>query len=1600
MQQMPLIPRRRPFRGSIFAFAVVSMFFALVAVAQNREAGDQNAEPPVEQSPDSESVSGVYLPSDRTLSRAMTRARDRLGEREFHQSLTFLQEMLSKEEDTFLDQWDGPADRLGLKATARRLIGELPTEGRDAYELLHGATARRQLEAALTSGDQDGLAQVVRQFYHTTAGYEAALVLAQLEADRGHHLAAAQLYQELLDAPQAAAQFEPQLSVMAAINHLAAGEPELATSALKALAERSPGVKLELGGQQSTLPAADADLIAWLSQFVGQPLAPTRAEANWLTAHGDPSRNAQYPGGPPHLRARWQARVINEPNAETYLSDKARLLNQRGVAAMPGARPLAVGDIVLMRTPQNIVAVDWQSGKRIWETRDDDGLDSDQLRASLTSEREEEASDGGINPLDQRIWDDTLASSLSSDGKRVFVVRGLTVSNQEESQAIQVVPGFGGGMISATQTTNQLTAFDLETQGKLIWELDGSRAEGPLAGAFFLGTPLAIDNTLFVMAEIRSAVYLLALAPQSGELRWQQQLVGLEQGIGLDPIRRLAGSAPSYAGGILVCPTGAGAVVAVDVVKREFVWVYRYPRDASSLAGFRNLWQQPDQNHPPRASAKWQDNSVIIAEGKVFLTPPESAEMFCLDLRTGALAWKHRASDALFAGCVNHGFVLLIGTDAVEALRVNDGTPAWKDESIPLPSGVLPAGQGYLSEDHYYLPLTNGEVAAIDVAAGKLDAPIAGEHAMPLGNLICYRGTILSQSALVLDKFEQSNVLRHRAVAALAKNPDDAEALRELAEMKRVDGDRAEAVRLLKRAYELAPNDVLTQETLAECLLEALGADFVAFRDDVPILRALCRSREQELALLRIETLGLDSLKDRLAAFDSYLRLVDATTDEPAYLQVDDKYGVRSDRWIRGRLGALWAEASPAERESLAAKLESRRPVLLGTPDTTSLARYLAHYDQLPGAGAIRLQLARSLVDGQHFQEAELELLQLATAADTESQAAVAVLMTKLLAFSKHPEEAAPFATKLATKWKEVVTLDGLTGGQWLERFARELADASETYKWPSGAVAAKFDQSGMPGGARADTINRSENEQQSSFRLLRIEQDSVPNASAMQWLVTNDGSGLIGRSASGSNVFRWGSERDNSWLRQNNDSSFVHGARLGHLLIVSLGGQIVALDARSGETSEGEALWQAYPLGRFSTALRRGSRSPTRRRDLVYYSSSDRKRATLMAGAVIGALGPATPLGVVFQEQETLRCVDPVSGETLWERTDIPTGCELFGDQELVFAADVEKQIAYVVRMIDGRLLGQRELPEVPWMMTSGRNVAKIGFNTVRDKRSVFLRVTDIWAKKELFSAEYVIDARLASVEPTAVAIYEPSGKFQLLDVGTGKLIIDQQLAPLPKPRSIETLLSGNQLFVMISNQGPQQEHLPVLRPDYPIVNGLVYAFDKNSGEPLWPSPAVVRDRGIALAQPIDLPVLVFVDREMKRDTGGGGSKLRLLCLDKNTGQAVYRNDNLPDTAGGRFRIRSERDGGDKVYVEMSAGEVQLALSDEPRPPQPPANDDLESSRKIVDRGLWGVGKRMTNVLQDALETPAEKNSPLNNGNEGANAPAVKNGNEPIDDD
>jgi outer membrane protein assembly factor BamB len=1492
------------------------------------------------QRPELDNFAGVSLPSDRAISRAIGRAGERLNAGEYHEALAFLQGILERDEDSFIERVGNERGQLGLKATVRKMIGELPSAGIDSYELLQGPAARKQLEAALRDGNRDGIANVARRYFHTAAGYEAALILAQLEADQGHRLAAAQLYQDLISAPRAAARFEPQLSIAAALNQLAAGHSDEAANLVRSVSEQHPNAEISIGGKNVMLPGS-GNALTWLTTIAGTIKTGTVAGSDWLTLHGDPSRNVQSPGGKPHLRPRWEARVVYEPAIEAYLNSRSNDYLQRNAASIPCARPIAVGDLVMMRTPRNVVAVDWRTGKRIWETRDESELEGDDGPADPNGVIGDSDQIGPKDKqLEDRVWEDALAASLSSDGSRVFTVRGLPATRDVDNFPFQMNMAFNRGVMETPTAANQLAAYDLATQGKLLWELDGSRTAGPLAGGFFLGAPVAIDNSLFVMVEIRSALYLIALNPATGQIEWQQQLLDLEQGILLDPIRRRAGATPSYSGGILVCPTGASVAVAVDVVKRELAWVYRYTREAPTNVEARQFWQQQQlQNQLVKPNDKWIDSAAVIADGHVLLTPPESGELHCVDLQSGKLLWKRRRGEALFVAGVDRGVVLLVGSQSVQGLRLSDGAPAWKQESIALPAGALTAGQGYFSEGNYYLPLTTGQIATFEMASGQLSSDLASKSDTTLGNLICYRGSILSQSPFVLDKFEQLDLLQKRTEATLAQNPDNTNALRELAEIKGSAGEKKEAVRLLKRAMELAPDDALTQEMLVELLLDQLEADYAENRADVPVVAKLIRRRDEQIRLLRIDAAGLDAAGQSMAAWDAYLRLADFTAEEPAYLRMDDRYAVRSDRWIAGKLASIWSKASSQDQKALAENISARRPDLSRQHTAADMRHYLAHLGGLPGADEVRLALARFLAEHDHVQEAELQALQLLSAEDgsATSQAAEKIL------------------SQINAK------VDAQTAGN---------------VKWPRGRVESEEIPVGRPSPRERQPM-RPQFDRQAMYRLLRMEQNYKSKSPETQWLIAMDGSEIVGRNSLGEDIYRLAIDPA-TLSRQIREPGHVHGVSLGHLLYLIVSGRVLAIDYRQfSGAADGDLLWPASgansdettqslprltPLGVAS----RTSRPP------VYHSYSGRRRIAGSGGAAGGSLGPVSPNGVVFQDSDALNCVDPLTGAILWMRTDIPVGCELFGDDEFVFAADFSKHTTYVLRVADGQLMGQRDLPQPEWLMTSGRNIAQLGFNSSEKNRAWVVTVTDIWSQAILYKAEYSPAVRISAVEPNLTAILDPNGTFHVLNVETGKLVVDQKLEPLNDLQAIQTLRSGDDLFLFVTGQ-LQTPNKPIGLPvDYPLIDGPVHAFNLTTGKPLWPSPAIVRNRGLMLQQPSDIPFLVFAERQSPRDASTPNLPIRVLCLDKRTGQTVYRKDSLLDAPVPRFRVRGEVDTRPTVALETSAGKILLTMTDRPRPPKPPTNDDLEAPREIAERGLRALGQRFSNALQKALQKPS----------------------------
>ena len=231
-----------------------------------------------------------------------------------------LDKILEESEDFFFQpQKDQPIYR-SLKAEAQRLIGSMPAEGRESYELQFGAAAQRLLDQAAESGDVNLLAEVSRRFFHTKAGYDATFLLGSSQMDHGQSLAAALCFKRLQDTAVGVERFEPDLSLKMATCWYRAGMADKAIETLSKAKRRFPDQRIEAAGLPRPWFAKDAAAVNWLAAFVNPPPPDhTPGAEQWGMFRGNTGRNAPSLGSSPLLdrRCDMPAPQINIPTFKT-----------------------------------------------------------------------------------------------------------------------------------------------------------------------------------------------------------------------------------------------------------------------------------------------------------------------------------------------------------------------------------------------------------------------------------------------------------------------------------------------------------------------------------------------------------------------------------------------------------------------------------------------------------------------------------------------------------------------------------------------------------------------------------------------------------------------------------------------------------------------------------------------------------------------------------------------------------------------------------------------------------------------------------------------------------------------------------------------------------------------------------------------------------------------------------------------------------------------------------------------------------------------------------------------------------------------------------
>jgi len=297
---------------------------------------------------------------------------------------------------------------------------------------------------------------------------------------------------------------------------------------------------------------------------------------------------------------------------------------------------------------------------------------------------------------------------------------------------------------------------------------------------------------------------------------------------------------------------------------------------------------------------------------------------------------------------------------------------------------------------------------------------------------------------------------------------------------------------------------------------------------------------------------------------------------------------------------------------------------------------------------------------------------------------------------------------------------------------------------------------------------------------------------------------------------------------------------------------------------------------------------------------------------------------------------MDPVTGETLWVSRDLAPESAVFGDRQYVFLVPPGSGEATVLRATDGKVLGTRDVPlEGDRLATFGRRIlAWSGTDSHR-----LLEMIDPWSGGAVWpSLEFKADAQLDLLRDEGrVAVFEPDGRFVLIDVADGRKVIDAKVEAESLLSGIHVLASPDGYLLVVegvdreSDGDPNRQVHPVhATKSIKIERGRVYAFDRQ-GHVRWEAPRSIEDQYLPLDQPCRLPTLTFASVVRKRDDRGRfETGISILSIDKRTGRTIL--DQTFDGPTNSFRLTGDPQR-KTVQVELQKKLVTLAFTDEPEP-------------------------------------------------------------------
>lgn len=1385
------------------------------------------------------------------------------------EALKTVQWILDQPFDTFL--FSDKKLAVSVKSLAEAKLRAFPLEWRQQYERTYGAEARQLLEDARHRDDDRFAIEVLRRFGFTAAADDAAVWLALRRLDRGDFESAVSVLIPDATVPALLKDMTSRRLVAAEVAAVFAGNPMLAQAVRAELADRSDAL-------------AVASVERAVQQRTAKTAPPRRSER--LNVYGEGDRIELTRGATPVLRPFWTASLItpqNQAQVRPVLDIWRSHLQGSNLAAVVPNLPIVVRDQVILRTYEGFSGFELMTGRPLWSLPCESSI-AGWLEQASRMRRGESPARPVFHPEILQWWfsGNSQMGYASSDGVRLYFVDSLV---HPSGKQLGRLDAFSSRATEAErmEESNRLLAFEIPrgdaanvAPPKRVWAYGrpaGATDPGAEHGRFFFGPPLPYAGGLLSIVETDREIRLMALQAETGTVLWEQPLAAVDRPAIYDGERAFTACVPVPAGGLILCPTQAGVLAAVDSVTGQLRWSY-YDADLP----MENRGRRNNEVTIARGRTGFAPRTLVQGETVVHL-PLNSSFLHLLERETGKpLRSPIPRQRACSIAAVTPELVVLLEDQAVRAVKLSDGTDAWRQSLGPI------VGTGIVLGTDLVVPLDKGRISVLDLATGQPSSWQPTRNGVRLGNLLACGDLVLALGPDGVAAFPQAQLIER----TLRDKEDRLTAVEKAVmavDLNLAAGRMEETERSLETALaNRVPADQAAelQHLLRELLYHRLEAGAEVSPAILSRLKKLATTEEERGRFLArqaqwaVEHKDLPQLKETLTE----LAKLSASVVFPSADEAGWKHS--SAACCRRILSDLQDEFPEFVREFRRELLEQAS---VGGASPASLARERFALQVLgddPEAGPLRDALARRLQRDHRLHAAEMLWMENMRSADPALAADAAAGLVELWTDAGWARDAARLLNELSQKWSAVPLSSGKTGRD----FVRNLPADHDAKQWQARTV--------LPGGklafaairATQDTdltdvkspvpvadrnsrgISAALREPESSRRLMLhdpLAADVVIYKHEEQTLL-----GVVDKSTN-QIIHHWGLS-----------SPYTHPmsgspAFQGHFLPFGVPGEFRGYSLL--ELAEETPAWiQQTP------ELDRQSAAPI--------------------------TGPGGPSFLTFQSQNRLFVCHPADGSILWQRTDLePTGgmyanpgAGIAGDERclVVFGADQASYSLFDTQTGKKLRSGRWDVEQPNTRRAFGRKILRIG----RDRGQWIARVWDpLDDRWELEQSLGDRNTTLQAVSATEIVWLTGQGDVRGYDLPHSQKTVDARLADgeLDGMNSLRIVREGDRYYLNLQRNTPVAQvppHAYHYAADDTIMRSVnlrddLYGIDGKTGRVLW--KRTLPWRTLLRLEPQGLPFLVLLSKI--RDKHNGDLKSLLVeVLDAETGELLGRKDQLPE--------------------------------------------------------------------------------------------------------